>query len=153
MVFFGVIIGLLFLDETHPDKKYQRDRCRDFGRRLAALFERGRRCGGSSAEQKSLLKNDHFAGYDSIYQEEYRSDCEEQLPRYRSQESSPRLSPQDDIESCRDSDLFALDDAPADSMTFTKPVILNIVSYGILALYVARPVGCDAHSLTLLAIR
>lgn len=134
MVLFGVIIGLLFLDETHPDKKYQRDRFRDFGRRLAALFDRGRNCSGSSAEQKSLLKHDHFAGYDGTYQDEYRSDGEEQLPCYRSQESSPRLAAQEDIESCRDSDISFVDDIPTDTIIFTKPVMLNIVSYGILAL-------------------
>lgn len=130
MVFVGVTVGLLFLDETHPDKKLQRDPCREAGRRLAAFFHKTSTCNGRNAEKQALLEENRIAGYDTA---DFMSDSDEPLPRYQSQENSPLLAPQDDSEPVLDVQAL-VEEEPAVQVIFTKPVILNIVSYGILAL-------------------
>ncbi|EMT60678.1 hypothetical protein FOC4_g10011955 [Fusarium odoratissimum] len=102
-VFFGVIIGLLFLDETHAEKKAQRDRGREIGDYLASCVRPG------------------------------SAHSDEALPAYRSQENSPRLAPQPDTQSLNEAPLEPI--AVRRSKTFTKPVIMNIISYGILAFH------------------
>ncbi|KAJ3472741.1 hypothetical protein NLG97_g10750 [Lecanicillium saksenae] len=115
-VAFGVIVGLLFLDETHAKKKHQRDRCREVGDRIAAFFSRAGSCKGRAPREA-----------------ESPSEDDEPLPCYKSQESSPKLGPS------------KAPTAPAvarvESETkpkmkiFTRPVIMNIMSYGILAFH------------------
>ena len=39
-VFVGLVVGLLFLEETHAEKKLQRDRGRELGNRITSLFRR-----------------------------------------------------------------------------------------------------------------
>lgn len=120
MVFFGVIIGILFLEETHAVKKNERDRGRELGDYLLSKFSwfGTRQQPASGPEKQILLDNDE--GSDN-----------ESLPEYRSQESSPRLLPQPDVEI-----QITPTEGPGSPgfKTFTKPVIMNIVSYGILAL-------------------
>lgn len=130
MVLVGVTVGLLFLDETHPDKKRQRDPCRDAGRRLAAFFQKNSSCNWRNTEKQALLEDNRLCGYDTT---DSMSDSDEPLPRYQSHESSPLLAPQEDSEQMMDGEVLA-DSEPTPQVIFTKPVILNIVSYGILAL-------------------
>lgn len=131
-VFIGVVIGILFLDETHALKKKQRDRGRELGRALAAKFTWTRTASRSSfppdlkgEEQPLLLRLD-----------------DEALPGYQTQESSPQLTSQQALDSPDDFDLSAATLAGDDSeqlvatkRTFTKPVIMNIIAYGILAFH------------------
>lgn len=129
-VFIGVIIGILFLEETHAMKKTERDRGREIGDYLASKLAKLGTCHHSdrAPEKQGLLRDER---YDSGLVDDL-SDEEETLPLYQSQESSPRMQPQPDPELAQ----------PAPShgpgtpgfKTFTKPVIMNIISYGILAL-------------------
>lgn len=136
-VFVGVIIGLLFLDETHAEKKAEKDRGRELGDRLASWFSGVTGCNGvRSPEKQALLDNDHHTGYSTTpapRATEHREE-DELLPAYSSQESSPRLGPQTDTRSVSSAPLVQ-EPVPAKKMKiFTKPVIMNIISYGILAL-------------------
>lgn len=133
-VLFGVIVGLLFLDETHAKKKYQRDRCRELGDKIAAFFGRASSCKRRAPEKQSLLSSDSSSGYSSISSRpsSVLSEDDEPLPTYKSQESSPKLSPS----KARGSPAITSVEPPKEQKMkiFTRPVIMNIMSYGILAL-------------------
>lgn len=136
-VFIGVITGILFLEETHTLKRHRRDRGREAGdwlaRKVSTLLGRKPELNGAP-EKESLLGGEQS----ECDLSDALSDSDESLPVYRSQESSPRLQPQPDPE------LGELVPAPASALTtgpgspgfkiFTRPVIMNIISYGILAL-------------------
>ncbi|GKT99914.1 mfs multidrug [Fusarium langsethiae] len=135
-VFFGVIIGLLFLDETHSEKKNQRDRGREMGDYLASWFGGVAKCNGRdrSPEKQALLDGKHHVQYLSAAPRPGSAHSEDEaLPAYRSQENSPRLSPQADTQSLVDTPLEPV--LERKTKTFTKPVIMNIISYGILAFH------------------
>lgn len=130
----GVVVGLLFLEETHAMKKNERDRGRELGERLTNMFCGARTCQGRSPEKQTLLDNDRLPGYRATETSRLTSRAVEDddvLPAYRSTESSPRLSPQADPQPRA---------APSTQQPerklkiFTRPVIMNIMSYGILAL-------------------
>ncbi|KAM3447633.1 hypothetical protein MY3296_008515 [Beauveria thailandica] len=133
-VLFGVIIGLLFLDETHAKKKLQRDRFREVGDKIAAFFSRAGTCKGRAPEKQSLLRDSAPSGYSAISS---RAPCvlneeDEPLPSYKSQESSPKLGPSKAPASS--SIITRIDTAPQrQTKIFTRPVMMNIMSYGILA--------------------
>jgi hypothetical protein len=126
-VLFSVIIGLLFLEETHPEKKQNRDRGLELGNRVLSYWNekvvsRCRKAKGK--EWQPLLES------------------EEQLPGYRSDEDSaqfvvtPRSVVQDpfDLEDAVTLVKVAVPERKPTGKIFTRPVILIIVSYGILAL-------------------
>ena len=137
----GVIIGLLFLEETHPEKKFRRDRGVELGNYLLSFFSR------KSADEKlddmetaSLLSQD------------------DQLPSYRTRENSPQLTyttvpdvetqplldPEGheagyqatETESLRATSSHSMraTETEKEQKIFTRPVVFNIISYGILAL-------------------
>lgn len=134
-VFFGVIIGLLFLDETHAKRKLQRDRCRELGDKITAFFSRAGSCKGRTPEKQSLLRDSSPSGYSSISSSRIPSllgEDDEPLPCYKSQESSPKLGP---TKASAAPAVTRVETAPPKKMKiFTRPVIMNIMSYGILAL-------------------
>ncbi|CVK99551.1 related to E.coli tetracycline resistance protein TCR1 [Fusarium mangiferae] len=134
-VFFGVIIGLLFLDETHAEKKSQRDRGREIGDYLASWFGGVASCNGRgrSPEKQALLDGKQNVQYLSTSVRPGSAHSDEALPAYRSQENSPRLAPQPDTQSLNEAPLEPI--VVRKSKTFTKPVIMNIISYGILAFH------------------
>lgn len=122
-VFVGVIVGILFLEETHAVKKHSRDRGREFGDYILSKVP-GLSCRERNPEKQSLLNSDR-----GIIQDSFDEEC---LPEYQSQDNSPKLVPQ-------------ADPAPVEAVPhqvpgspgfkiFTRPVIMNIISYGILAL-------------------
>jgi hypothetical protein len=135
-VFVGVIIGLLFLDETHSMKKSQRDRGREMGDYLANIVGEATGCNGKRGpEKQALLDGEQRIGYGSSRPSLTSSDDDESLPAYQSQENSPRLSPQADTRSLCSAPLDPEEPVVEEKKkTFTKPVIMNIISYGILAL-------------------
>lgn len=116
----GVVVGLLFLEETHAEKKYRRDRGLELGNWLIG------RCWGSDVQGADV--------------EADSADCDDEEmapPAYRSTESSPRLGPVKD-----EVDAFAGDDDIEKQMgkrsggtpkAFTRQVVFNIIAYGILA--------------------
>ncbi|PFH55435.1 hypothetical protein XA68_18336 [Ophiocordyceps unilateralis] len=126
-VLVGVVIGLLFLDETHSAKKLQRDHGRELGQRLVALFRRAAvcKCRGRAVEKQSLLVPDSpKRGAYGACSRDNLPDLDEPLPAYESRESSPKLAPATN------------EPQPSPKSTiFTKPVIMNIISYGILAFH------------------
>lgn len=124
-VFMGVIVGVLFLEETHEEKKHKRDRGVEIGKRLLSFFQRNK---SSQSHGKSL-------------EEEPLLDAGEQLPGYRSTDAtqqlgpsaSPSLHPPLEL----DNPIIAratVPERPSSSRIFTRPVILIIITYGILAL-------------------
>ena len=138
--FFGVTVGLLFLEETHALKKHQRDRAREVGDRILALFQglswcQG--CGKRSPEKKPLLANDSLSGYQSAatcgpISRQFVTD--EDLPAYESHENSPRLLPKDSVPTPPPAPLDPSPRTGEPPRIFTKAVVMNIMSYGILAL-------------------
>ncbi|KAJ5458556.1 hypothetical protein N7475_009944 [Penicillium sp. IBT 31633x] len=108
----GIVVGFLFLEETHPDKKHRRDPGIELRQWLVNL------CWGSRVQ----LPVDS----DVDVQEKYF----DAPPEYASAESSPCLRPVDDVASAK----YDLEGqkSPAPK-TFTRQVIFVIVAYGILA--------------------
>lgn len=122
ILLFGITNGILFLEETHVEKKYRRDRGRELGQ---------------------MITNKIFGHDDeTIYQDKFVPTFggelgslthEDPPPGYRSTEGSPRLNSTparcvvSDLEGCSDKE-----DRGA-VKTFNRQVILIIVGYGILA--------------------
>lgn len=132
---FGVVVGILFLEETHADKKDRHDPGLALGKRIVRCLPWKRSNDEDddeeASETTSLLSN------------------EEHPPRYQTNESSPQLTstPATDVEAQplldadavgdrlrESSEAQAKDAQPSARKAFTKPVIMNIISYGILAL-------------------
>lgn len=120
-VFCGLVVGILFFEETHAGKKNRRDAGVELGKRITnwlASTTGERRT--KKAEKQPLLEPEF-----------------DQLPAYRSTESSPQLTSTPESDSPEPLDLEGQQQASPEAGSqriFTKPVILNIVSYGILAL-------------------
>lgn len=125
----GVAIGILFLEETHAEKKYRRDPGLETGKWLLSKVSRCAESKPSRCEKTrdldevlSLLSDD------------------EQPPGYRTREGSPNLpstpspEPQESLESLDLNDSHIVPRSkPAATKAFTRQVVLNIVGYGILA--------------------
>jgi hypothetical protein len=126
IVSFGVVIGILFLEETHAEKKYRTDPGLESGKWILSKFSR-------CAESKSS-RNEKIADLDEILS---LLSGEDQPPGYRTTEGSPNLPSTPSPEPQESLDLNDLQIAPtskpAASKAFTRQVILNIVGYGILA--------------------
>lgn len=133
---FGVVIGILFLEETHADKKDRHDPGLALGKCIASYF---------SPKRSEDLKDDSASETSSLLSRH------ESLPDYRTTENSPLLSstPAADMETQPLLDADSVDSRLRSSTkrteraekasipareVFTRPVIMNIVSYGILAL-------------------
>lgn len=133
----GVIIGVLFLEETHADKKDRHDPGLALGKSIAKRF----------TWRRKETKGDHLSETSSLLGRD------ENLPDYRTTENSPQLTstPAADMETQPLLDPEVVDNrlrastegtrkpAPekanlSTTQAFTRPVILNIISYGILAL-------------------
>lgn len=126
----GVVIGVLFLEETHAEKKHRRDVGIEVGNWLLTKM---RNCTGKSSRQEKFV----------IYEEFQSLLNDEQPPGYRTTDGSPQLpvvtsaaEPQEplSLNSC-DSDVENMTAAPKPAVrkAFTKQVVLNIIGYGILA--------------------
>ncbi|KAI1190446.1 major facilitator superfamily domain-containing protein [Nemania serpens] len=134
IVLVGVINGFLFLEETHGRKKMERDRGLELGDWILSKFTGFRKC-TESRDEKSKLADREDEMQPLI-------DHDEQLPTYRTNENTPVNSPRLRTASVATIPQGTLDlIQPRDhvgvgiSRTFTRPVILNIISYGILAFH------------------
>jgi MFS family permease len=146
IVVLGMVVGILFLEETHPDKKHRRDRGLEAGKWLLELF------GKSSEPELSSRKGDYGEETFNLIED---VDCP---PDYRSTASSPELSPSAAPVGLPPPAYQSIEGSPRNSMAmeridaeafaheaeiakrnaslsnaFTKQVKLIIVSYGILA--------------------
>jgi hypothetical protein len=127
IVSLGVVVGILFLEETHAEKKHRRDPGLEAGKwllRKISSYEKSDSLGSekssNSPEVVTLLSED------------------EQPPGYRTSEGSPKLP--STSHSSEPADVLDLNDSgsisqskPAVTKAFTRQVVLNIVGYGILA--------------------
>jgi hypothetical protein len=123
VVAFSLTVGILFLEETHEDKKYERDRGREFGQWILSKVWR---------QQEYFSLDDKDESLD-----EMRSMLDSHGPRaYRSTDSSPTLC--SSRTSIAEPPLYSLEkdaqEPPKVSAAFTRQVCLNIVGVGILAL-------------------
>ncbi|KAL4909861.1 hypothetical protein BDW74DRAFT_44967 [Aspergillus multicolor] len=122
----GVVVGLLFLEETHPEKKHRRDRGLELGNWLIG------KCWGSrvqDADEQAVKADSADAGYFDDYDEITP-------PAYRSTETTPHLGPvkgNEDISEDDDIEKQMTGQSSGKPKAFTKQVIFNIIGYGILA--------------------
>lgn len=144
-VFCGVIIGILFLEETHAEKKRRHDPGLVLGRKIITYFDSWK---SRPNMPNSDVKKQHLDF--AILEEEPLLDSDDELPQYRSTETSPRLVAvpptvsSDEIDSfdlCRPAvsdeemgEYISPEKQDESSKVFTRAIILNILSYGILAL-------------------
>ncbi|KAI4870036.1 MFS general substrate transporter [Hypoxylon rubiginosum] len=132
IVLIGVINGILFLEETHAEKKTKPDRGLKLGNWILSGLPIFRKCAESRDEKTKLAE----------MEAQPLIDHDEQLPGYRTNENSPESSPRLrsasvasvswdalDLEDGRESSNLGI------SGIFTRPVVLNIVSFGILAFH------------------
>jgi hypothetical protein len=120
-VFVGLFVGILFLEETHSEKKHQRDRGLELGAYLLSClpWSKGEEVHTETKdpERRSLLETEEpLPGYCAI---ESPSDDNAQMRR--------SASPEDLRDQTRTRQRIP-------TKIFTRSVVLNIVSYGILAL-------------------
>ena len=127
----GVTVGILFLEETHEQKKYRSDVGVDAGRWL--LDRIGRRQADaftpqtfSKADEANLPECQTLLGDD------------EQPPDHRSADASPRPSSSGScVDECRKrscpSEPSHIRRPPSVEKVFTRQVVLNIIGYGLLA--------------------
>ena len=120
---FGVLIGILFLEETHEELKLRHDVGLQAGKWILAKVTR-------NPKRRQPSDKDVHADMD-----ESRSLLEDEMPPgYRTTEGSPR-QPSSRAES-PSSTVFSRSERRKRAgmqKTFTKQVILNIIGYGILA--------------------
>lgn len=134
---FGVVVGILFLEETHADKKDRHDPGLALGKCISSRLHWARRRGNQDgaatvSETSSLLGHLDDDDIDSP-------------PSYRTNENSPLLTstPAADVEA---QPLLDAEDVGnrlrtaekprlSAGQAFTKPVVMNIISYGILAFH------------------
>ena len=125
----GVIIGILFLEETHSERKDRRDLGREMGEWLLSRLRPSSKP-TTSASSKS----------DDVDRHECQPlmEGDDPPPRYRSTESSPgpsagrvRLESPSQAKSMGNSRANA--STKSVGKAFTKQVVINIVGYGLLA--------------------
>ena len=125
VVVFGLAVGILFLKETHEDKKYDEDRGLEIGKWLLRKVWR---------QESDVAFNEKDASLDEMTS--MLEDHDINTYTYRSTDSSPTLC--STRTSMSEPPAFSLDQekaaAPTVRQAFTKQVCLNILCYGILAL-------------------
>ncbi|KAH8698751.1 putative MFS multidrug transporter [Talaromyces proteolyticus] len=125
VLMIGITIGILFLEETHAEKKYRRDRGLELGRWLLKRFS------SSDGFEPIGEKAGLIGGEDDLPDDD-------PPPVYRSREASPRTSSIGEVRPRNAGSDVEQPTAPPRigfSQAFTKPVILNIIGYGILAFH------------------
>ncbi|KAI1769509.1 MFS general substrate transporter [Hypoxylon sp. FL1150] len=132
IVLVGVVNGILFLEETHAGKKTQPDRGLKLGNWILSCLPGFGKCTESRDEKTKLAE----------MESQPLLDHDEQLPGYRTNENSPESSPRLRSASVASGSWDALDledgsETPnlGISRIFTRPVVLNIISFGILAFH------------------
>ncbi|KAI0509344.1 major facilitator superfamily domain-containing protein [Xylaria bambusicola] len=133
IVLVGVINGFLFLEETHVQKKMQRDPGLELGDWILSKLTGIRKCAEPRDEKSKFSDRDEIRPL---------LDHDEQLPTYQTNENTPVNSPR-----LRSASVTTIAKDPLDltqskdnlgmgiSQTFTRPVVLNIISFGILAFH------------------
>ncbi|KAH7396774.1 major facilitator superfamily domain-containing protein [Phaeosphaeria sp. MPI-PUGE-AT-0046c] len=124
VVLFGLVVGILFLEETHEDRKYDRDCGREAGQWILRKIH---------GEEAPL--DDKDASLDELTC--MLQDHDHNAPAYQSTSSSPTLC--STRTSISEPPSFKLErdiqPTPTVRQAFTMQVCLNIVCYGILAFH------------------
>lgn len=148
VVAFSMIVGFLFLEETHEDLKNKRDVGLEFGNWILTPFARMAR--SKISGQKGDLSDESLMLMVDDLPPDYRSTASSPElcptspaglpPPYRSIDCSPRQSLSDmeadmarDVEEALNGSEQNHKAAASKSSAFTKQVVLNITGYGILA--------------------
>jgi hypothetical protein len=134
IVLCGVIIGILFLEETHAEKKHRRDPGLEAGKWLLSQLDRFSWCGESKASRNEKLAVDADDALSLLSDDDQPSGystTDTRSPRLQSTPSQ-QASSSLDVDEERDGGLSS-QSRPAASRAFTRHVVLNIVGYGILA--------------------
>jgi hypothetical protein len=118
----GVGIGILFLEETHEEKKHRRDPGLEAGKWILSKVTR---CAESKSASEKEVDLDEVLSLlsDDDQPTGYRTNETSRIP------STPSTDSQEALD-LNDSRIAA---KPAAAKAFTKQVVLNIVGYGILA--------------------
>lgn len=120
ILLFGILNGLFFLEETHPEMKDRRDWGLELGRKLIKKVT-GRETGNHNK-------------YSLAFGDETESLTEDDPPPgYRSTEGSPRLRSTTSIQLNIDIERLAEKENRGVSKTFNRHIVLIIVAYAILA--------------------
>ncbi|KAI1115351.1 MFS general substrate transporter [Nemania sp. NC0429] len=131
IVLVGVVNGFLFLEETHSQKKMERDRGLELGNWVLSKFTGFRKCTEPRDEKSKLTDRDD--------EMQPLIDHDEPLPTYRTNENTPVSSPR-----LRTASVSTIPQDTLDlrshvgvgfTRTFTRPVVLNIISFGIVAFH------------------
>ncbi|KAL8694568.1 MAG: hypothetical protein Q9218_000824 [Villophora microphyllina] len=125
----GIVIGILFLEETHQERKYRRDVGLELGHRILNCMSQRQssntldKFGDANLEEsRSLLEDDPPPGYRTT----------EGSPRFPASRSlSPAAPPYPRTEA--NFRLPGKAATPGIQTAFTRPVIVQIIGYGILA--------------------
>ncbi|KAI1450247.1 MFS general substrate transporter [Annulohypoxylon stygium] len=132
IVFIGVVNGILFLEETHAEKKLKPDRGLALGNWILSCLPVFRKCAEPRDEKSKMAE----------MEAQPLLDHDEQLPGYQTNENSPENSPRIRSASVPSIswDSLELESGHAElnlgmSRIFTRPVVLNIISFGILAFH------------------
>ncbi|KAK5175659.1 uncharacterized protein LTR77_000798 [Saxophila tyrrhenica] len=146
VVVIGIVVGILFLEETHEDMQKRRDPGLEIGKWLEGRIRR------SIAQASAQGCKAEYAGETHTL----LHDDDDQPPNYRSAASSPGLQatavslppPYQSIDGAGNSSEFALDEGALEAADYTSntrkhspsvwnaltpQVVLNIAGYGILA--------------------
>ncbi|KAK6396197.1 hypothetical protein LTR81_025982 [Elasticomyces elasticus] len=152
MVLFSLIVGLLFLKETHEDKMDRRDIGTEIGDRIIALFSRqssrpsmSRKMEHSEETLVLMMEDELLPGYTSATSSPILPPTTGlPPPAYQSIEGTPRSSETiagredtftSDIEEALEQAERTAKQSASVSSAFTKQVIFNIVGFGILAFH------------------
>jgi hypothetical protein len=128
IVLCGLIIGILFLEETHAEKKHRHDPGLAVGKWVLGKV---RKCATPKAPREKVV---------DISEVQPLIEDDDQLPGYRTTEGSPHMPSTPSPEPQEPLSLDNLDEAlvvsrqkSAVGKAFTRQVVLNIIGYGILA--------------------
>ena len=137
VVVCGLIVGILFLEETHEDKKDRRDRGLELGEHLVRTFRKSEPLAdGFSTEKELLIHDEKPRGYASAeISPRSSSSSNSNISESTFCESvvSDPASVASDVTVCEPS-YPSVQEKWSWRQGFTRQVILTIVGYGILAL-------------------
>lgn len=119
ILIFGIVNGILFLEETHADKKNNSD----WGRQLGQMLIK--KVTGSNLESSDSTYD--FVGEQDVLTED------DPPPGYRSTEGSPRLASTTTVTLDADLELLREKENRGVVKTFNRHIILIIIGYAILA--------------------
>lgn len=125
VLMFGIVVGLLFLEETHAEKKHRRDPGLELGNWLIGKCRRSSVQLTEDTDVKVEPEEADYLDYDDV-----------PPPEYKSNESSPQLLPMKELDNLSDDDDIERqmkNEKCGTPKAFTKQVIFNIIAYGILA--------------------